>query len=107
MHDMQRLQAFKYELMPTGEQQRQMCRFLTGNSSCRLRCAFKVSCRMQCWLAAQPRLSMLGIASRVMPAMSAGIATNFLSFEDVIARIDAAQAPKARGPYKARAGNSN
>ncbi len=29
---MQRLQAFKYELMPTGEQQRQMCRFA---GSCR------------------------------------------------------------------------
>ncbi len=27
MHNMQRLQAFKYELMPTGEQQRQMRRF--------------------------------------------------------------------------------
>ncbi|WP_297905003.1 transposase [Metallibacterium sp.] len=32
MHDMQRLQAFKYELMPTGEQQRQMRRFA---GSCR------------------------------------------------------------------------
>ena len=27
MHNMQRLQAFKCELMPTGEQQRQMRRF--------------------------------------------------------------------------------
>ena len=32
MHDMQRLQAFKYELMPTGVQQRQMRRFA---GSCR------------------------------------------------------------------------
>jgi IS1 family transposase len=37
---------------------------------------------------------------RMTPAMSAGIATTFLGFEDVIARIDAAQVPKARGPYK-------
>jgi hypothetical protein len=37
------------------------------------------------------------------PAMAAGIATTFLSFEDVLARIDAAQVPKARGPYKKRA----
>ena len=39
---------------------------------------------------------------RMSPAMAAGIATTFLSFEDVIARIDAAQAPKVRGPYKKR-----
>jgi hypothetical protein len=30
----------------------------------------------------------------------AKIATTFLSFEDVIARIDAAQVPAKRGPYK-------
>lgn len=40
---------------------------------------------------------------RMSPAMAAGIATTFLSFEDVLARIDAAQAPKVRGPYKKRA----
>jgi len=40
---------------------------------------------------------------RMTPAMQAGIATTFMSFEDVIARIDAAQAPKVRGPYKKRA----
>jgi hypothetical protein len=34
--------------------------------------------------------------------MAAGIATTFISFEDVIARIDAAQTPKARGAYKKR-----
>jgi hypothetical protein len=43
---------------------------------------------------------------RMTPAMAAGIATSFMSFEDVLARIDAAQAPKARGPYRKRA-NSN
>ena len=40
---------------------------------------------------------------RMSPAMAAGIATTFLSFEDVLARVDAAQAPKARGSYKKRA----
>jgi IS1 family transposase len=40
---------------------------------------------------------------RMTPAMHAGIATTFMSFEDVLARIDAAQAPKVRGPYKPRA----
>src|SRR5665213_3502692 len=40
---------------------------------------------------------------RMTPAMAAGIATTFLSFEDVISRIDAAHAPKVRGPYKKRA----
>ena len=44
---------------------------------------------------------------RMTPAMAAGIATTFMSFEDVLARIDAAQAPKARGPYKPRATISN
>jgi len=37
---------------------------------------------------------------RMSPAMAAGIAETFLGFEDVIARIDAKQAPKPRGPYK-------
>jgi hypothetical protein len=38
------------------------------------------------------------------PAMQAKIATTFSSFEDVIARIDAANPPaKVRGPYKKRA----
>jgi len=39
---------------------------------------------------------------RMTPAMAAGIATTFLSFDDVLARIDAAQVPKVRGPYKKR-----
>jgi hypothetical protein len=39
---------------------------------------------------------------RMTPAMAAGIAPTFMTFEDVLARIDAAQAPKARGPYKKR-----
>lgn len=39
---------------------------------------------------------------RMSPAMAAGIAPTFLGFEDVIARIDAAQVPKVRGPYKKR-----
>lgn len=40
---------------------------------------------------------------RMTPAMAAGISTTFLSFEDVILKIDAAQAPKSRGPYKKKA----
>lgn len=44
---------------------------------------------------------------RMTPAMAAGITTTFLSFEDVLARIDAAQAPKTRGPYRPRAKISN
>jgi hypothetical protein len=36
------------------------------------------------------------------PAMAAGIATTFMSFEDVIARIDTDAVPKVRGPYKKR-----
>ena len=39
---------------------------------------------------------------RMTPAMQAGFATTFMSFEDVIARIDAARLPKVRGPYKKR-----
>lgn len=39
---------------------------------------------------------------RMTPAMAAGIATTFLGFEDVLARIDEKQTPKARGPYKPR-----
>ena len=39
---------------------------------------------------------------RMTPAMAAGIATTFMSFEDVLARIDAAQVSKVRGPYKKR-----
>jgi len=35
---------------------------------------------------------------RMTPAMQAGIATRFMSFKDVLARIDAAQAPKVREP---------
>jgi len=37
------------------------------------------------------------------PAMAAGIATTFLSFDDVLARIDAKQVAMPRGPYKKRA----
>lgn len=40
---------------------------------------------------------------RMSPAMAAGIADTFLGFEDVLARIDAKQAPKPRGPYRKRA----
>lgn len=39
--------------------------------------------------------------------MAAGIATTFMSFEDVLARIDAAQVPRVRGSYKPRAKISN
>lgn len=39
---------------------------------------------------------------RMTPAMAAGIATTFMSFEDVLARVDAAQGPKARGSYRKR-----
>lgn len=39
---------------------------------------------------------------RMSPAMAAGIAPTFMSFEDVLARIDASQAPKARGSYRKR-----
>ena len=42
------------------------------------------------------------------PAMEAKIATTFLTFEDVIARIDAANPPPVRGPrgpYKKKIGN--
>jgi IS1 family transposase len=39
---------------------------------------------------------------RMTPAMAAGIAPTFLGFEDVIARIDAAQVPAKRGPYRKR-----
>jgi IS1 family transposase len=39
---------------------------------------------------------------RMSPAMAAGIADTFLGFEDVLARVDAKQVPKARGPYKPR-----
>lgn len=37
---------------------------------------------------------------RVTPAMAAGLTTRLMSFEDVLVRVDAAQAPKVRGPYK-------
>ena len=39
---------------------------------------------------------------RMSPAMAAGIADTFLGFEDVLARIDAKQVPKLRGPYRKR-----
>jgi len=41
---------------------------------------------------------------RMTPAMQARIATTFMSLEEVLARVDAAQAPKGRGPYKQRVG---
>lgn len=40
---------------------------------------------------------------RVTPAMDAGIADRVMGFLDVLARVDAKQAPKARGPYTRRA----
>lgn len=41
---------------------------------------------------------------KVTPAKQAGIALRFMSFDDVIARIDAANPdPAKRGPYKRRA----
>lgn len=41
---------------------------------------------------------------KMTPAMQAAIASTFMSFDDVIARIDAATAPaKVRGPYKKKA----
>lgn len=39
---------------------------------------------------------------RMTPAMATGIAETFLGFEDVLARIDAKQVPKPRGPYRKR-----
>jgi hypothetical protein len=40
----------------------------------------------------------------MIPAMQAGIASPFLTFDVVLARVDAANAPaKVRGPYKPRA----
>jgi len=40
---------------------------------------------------------------KMTPAMQAGIADTFMTFEDVLARIDAANPPKPRGSYKKRA----
>lgn len=40
---------------------------------------------------------------KMTPAMQAGIASTFMRFEDVLARIDAANPLKPRGPYKKRA----
>ncbi len=39
---------------------------------------------------------------RMTPAMQAGITDTFMGFEAILERIDAAQAPKPRGPYKKR-----
>ena len=40
---------------------------------------------------------------KMTPAMEAGIASAFMTFDDVIARIDAANpVPAKRGPYKKR-----
>jgi IS1 family transposase len=39
---------------------------------------------------------------RMTPAMAAGIATSFMDWDAVVARIDAANPPKPRGPYKKR-----
>jgi hypothetical protein len=32
--------------------------------------------------------------------MAAGLTTRLMTFEDVLARVDAVQVPKVRGPYK-------
>ncbi len=40
---------------------------------------------------------------RMTPAMQAGIADTFMGFEAILARIDAKQVAKPRGPYKKRA----
>jgi hypothetical protein len=37
---------------------------------------------------------------RVSPAMAAGIATTLMSWEDLIAMMDAEEVPQKRGPYK-------
>lgn len=42
---------------------------------------------------------------RMTPAMQAGIADTFMSFDDILARIDAKQTPTVRGPYKKRISN--
>jgi IS1 family transposase len=39
---------------------------------------------------------------RMTPAMAAGIAPTFMSFDDVLARVDVAQVPKVRGAYRKR-----
>ena len=39
---------------------------------------------------------------RMSPAMAAGIADTFMEFDAILERIDTAQAPKPRGPYKKR-----
>ncbi|HEY1606075.1 MAG TPA: hypothetical protein VGF77_10820 [Allosphingosinicella sp.] len=44
---------------------------------------------------------------RTSPAMAAGLVPSFLSFEDVLARVDAKQASKVRGPYRPRRAISN
>ena len=44
---------------------------------------------------------------RMTPAMAAGIAPTFMSFDDVLKRIDEAQTPKVRGPYKKRAASNS
>jgi hypothetical protein len=40
---------------------------------------------------------------RVTPAMAAGLTTRLWSWEEMVARMDAAEQPKQRGPYKKRA----
>jgi hypothetical protein len=39
---------------------------------------------------------------RMSQALAAGIATTFRSFDDALARLGAANQPKARGAYKRR-----
>jgi hypothetical protein len=42
-------------------------------------------------------------AGRYSPGHASGIATTFMNLEEILVRVDAAQTPKARGPYKKRA----
>ena len=43
-----------------------------------------------------------GLRRRATPAMAAGLQDSYMTFEDILARIDAKQAPKKRGAYRKR-----